>query len=49
MNTSINILNYTHVTRKGVPELRGFTLFECYGQKLVHWSSAWARILNVQD
>ena len=27
----------------------GFSLFECYRQKLVYWSSSWARILNVQD
>ena len=27
----------------------GFSLFECYRQKSVYWSSSWARILNVQD
>ena len=38
-------------TRRGVPELWGSALvcLSAIDKKSVHWSSSWARILNVQD
>ena len=38
--------NYKMSSRTPRP---GFSLFECYRQKLEYWSPSWARILNVQD
>ena len=37
--------------RKGVPELRGMALIclSAIDQKIVYWSSPWARIFNILD